>query len=235
MDVLRSSRAVRRLGPAVIAAGVLATGACTSDDAQPPPPAEASGIPELAPELFGAPQLFSGPEWITTPGLLTHSEVIASLAEPFAADASTASGGWQSVAGSDDSCAIVPSTLPAVVPWGDSVFYTFEPAGGQQGTDVVECTYGPDDPARIAELYAQLEAGVPSLAGARYEPAAIGVDAFGWELDGGGGAIDRVVVVSTGDRLVGVVANRHSPVAEDGNLTRSQVDALVRAAVEKSA
>jgi hypothetical protein len=67
--------------------------------------------------------------------------------------------------------------------------------------------------------------------GAAYDPAPIGTDVIGYEVDGGAGAIDRVVVVEDDGVVIVVIANRHSPVSEGENLTRSQVDRLVATAV----
>lgn len=225
MEVLRSGGVLGRVAGVLMAAPMLVAAACTGDDAMPPRQAQASDLREAAPELFRAPG------WGTSSEILTHADVLVALGELFPAGSGAWPGRWRAEAGSDGSCAILPGTLGAAVPWGASVFFTFEQPDGSLGTDVVECTYGPADPKRIARLYAQMEANAPALAGVRYEPAAIGVDAFGWELDGGAGAIDRVVVVTTGESLVGIVANRHSPVAEGDNLTRAQVDALTRTAV----
>lgn len=93
----------------------------------------------------------------------------------------------------------------------------------------------------IAEAYARIEAGERwrNTSGERYDPAPIGTDAFAYETDGGSGALDRLVVVNTGDSLVVIVANPASPDSPDAdltegeNLTREQVDNVVRAAVEK--
>jgi hypothetical protein len=84
----------------------------------------------------------------------------------------------------------------------------------------------------IARMFADLQDQTPANA---IGPYPLGwLDAFAWELDGGGGAIDRFVVVNTGDALVAITANRHSPVVAEGdNLTRPQIDHLVDAAVEK--
>ncbi|MDH5373559.1 MAG: hypothetical protein OEX97_11505 [Acidimicrobiia bacterium] len=98
-------------------------------------------------------------------------------------------------------------------------------------------TYGP----AIREMYANIEAGEGgrNAADERYDPAPIGIAAFAYETNGGSGALDRLVMVDTGEALVVVVASPASPNYPEANLTvgenltREQVDNLVRVAVEK--
>jgi hypothetical protein len=93
----------------------------------------------------------------------------------------------------------------------------------------------------VAETYARMEAGEGrrNSPEERYEPAPISVDAFAYETDGGSGAIHHLVVVNTGEALVVIATGHASPdypepnLSVGENLTREQVDNLVRVAVEK--
>lgn len=155
-----------------------------------------------------------------TGSLLSRVEVAAALGESVSGEGGALEQDW----------CLVPG--PAVG-WDASTFYTLVRGDERVTTDVSECTITSADPQTITQMYADLEGQTPEGAEGPYEPATIGVEAFAWELDGLGGAIDRFVVVTTGDALVGIAANRHSPVAEGDNLTREQVDNLVKAAVDK--
>lgn len=202
---------------------VVLVGACTSSD-----DAALSGSPSSG-TLAGSssfPPATAQLQEALQKDLLSAKEVAAALAEwPQADD-------WDAV-GRQPAFSMCGVPGPAVG-WHASVFYTYMRSDGRVTTDVSECMFYSADRQTIAQMFADLQDQTPSNAVGPYEPAKIGwLDAFAWELDGGGGAIDRFVVVNTGDALLGISANRHSPVAEGDNLTRLQVDHLVDAAVEK--
>ena len=99
--------------------------------------------------------------------------------------------------------------------------------GGSRETHTLSATRGGTDGAAADALRDRPAA----LAEGRNEPATIGIEPFTWELDGAGGAIDRFALVNR-TRAGRHRGERH---AEGDNLTREQVDDLVRTAVDKLA
>jgi hypothetical protein len=171
--------------------------------------------------------------------LLTAAEVLEALGEPTAkvVDAYLESGVIHRGFGGSEDSTDAPEESP---PMDRSVYYVLDRLGSSRAvvTYVHEyVTTAPD----IEQSFAAWEALLTRhVAGERYDPAPIGIDALAYETDGGSGALDRIVVVNTGEALVVIEANPASPhdpepdltIAE--NLTRDQVDDLVRAAVQKS-
>ena len=230
-------RMLRMLAVAFMCGSVALMGGCASEE-DGASISDSSSVPR---DLWGAETLRffggveEGEEWARENGLLTQAEAAAALGE-----FSTLSP----LAGYN---CLLRLTLPPDVSWDASTFFdlhngTDEPTD-ESMTDVVtrvsECTITSLDPKATAEVYAYLEGLTltqpwPPAEG-RYAPAPIGVAVFAWELNGGGREIDRLVVVNTGDSLVGIVANRTDVETKDDNLTREQVDNLVEAAVDKLA
>ena len=219
-------RILRTLAVAVMCGSVAVMGGCTSDEDG------ASMSDSRSPQPVGsesASEFVEGDEWATQNGLLTQAEAAAALGELSTLPPS----GW------DDCHPLLGSALPPDVSWDASTQLVTDEPVTDVTTHVSECAITSLDPKATAEVYAYLEGQTPTftppLAEGRYAPAPIGVEAFAWELDGGGGEVDRFVVVNTGDSLVGVVANRTDVGTRGDNLTREQVDNLVKAAVDKLA
>jgi hypothetical protein len=177
--------------------------------------------------------------WARSRALLTGHDVVAALAE---ASTTVVDAENESVAmDPPDWGAGFTGPFPSEEVLMDTgVSYVLERLGASRTVTIFVSEYvahGQGVPA----MYAAMEAGEGrrNTLDERYEPAPAGIEAFAYETDGGSGALDRLVVVRTGDAVVVVVANPASPDAPDPdltgaeNLSRAQVDALVRAAVDK--
>ena len=191
------------------------------------------------PDLSGKERAEVVSEWARAENLLTGEDVVLAFGE--------------------SSFSVVDASSPEVAldadPWGvgfltpfprdeavmdTGVSYVLDRAGASRDVTF----YVSEHVARGAaldEAYDRVEEGerrrnIPSE---RYEPALVGVEAFAYETDGGSGALDRLVVVHTGEALVVIVASPASPdrpqphLSTDENLTRERVDALVSAAIER--
>jgi hypothetical protein len=191
------------------------------------------------PELSGEERVALVSEWARERNLLTGEDVVAALGESTTKVVDAAS---PEVANYPDHWGFgFLSPFPreeAVMDAG--VSYTLHREGDSRTVIMYVSEYVYRGPA-VAETYANMEAGEGrrNTADERYDPAPLGANAFAYETNGGSGARDRLVVVDTGEALVVIVASPASPdypeafLTESENLTRQQVDNLVRAAVEK--
>lgn len=215
---------------AVVACGCVAVlGACTT--------AEEAVSPSVPASETASPGAPGAAPWVQLKVLLTGAEVLEALGDP-TAEVVHNEMTWGGSRGFDDP--EDPTDVPEVSPGMDaSVYYALERSGDSRTlvSYVDEAVAGGPD---VEQSFATWETLVTSrVSGEGYDPAPIGFDAFAYESDGGAGALDRMVVVNTGQTLVVIDATTASPVGPepdltvDENLTRDQVDDLVRAAVEK--
>ncbi len=196
-------RILRNLAVAVACGSVALLGACTSDEDD-----DAATNPEPT---------------VTEDALLSADEMLDALGEN------------ASITGADPGLCRVVGVLEGysdVYDTNVAIGYRYASVGG--GTDVSECVWEAED-----SLFADMqESATQSLpADGRYDPAPIGTEAFGWEIEEGI-AVDRLVVVDNGDTVVAVWAGGRDLAGVDtpgdaANLTRAQVDDLVKAAVDK--
>jgi hypothetical protein len=211
-------RNMSSLSIAIVCGSVALLGACTRSE-------DGASMPRAAPSVNASASAIAAPGMKDLQrALLTREDVASAMG--------TSANGIREMTGAEalevsrivsvEGCAGAggtsgPSGLSGH--WQAGVFYTF--LDGDRGTDVIECITAADQ-----QTIERMVGG-----GAAYDPAPIGTDVIGYEVDGGAGAIDRVVVVEDDGVVIVVIANRHSPVPEGENLTRSQVDRLVATAV----
>ena len=190
------------------------------------------------PALSGEERVELVSEWAQERDLLTGDDVVAAFGDSMTKVVDAAS---PEVAMDPDPWKVgFRSPFPsdeAVLDEG--VSYVLHREVGSRTVILYVSEYVSHDPD-IMEMYATMEAGEGrrNTADERYDPSPIGVDSFAYETNGGSGALDRLVVVNTGEALVVIVASPASPdfpdrLTEVENLTREQVDNLVRVAVEK--
>ena len=239
-------RVLRSLGVALVSGAVVMLGACASSgdgvtassiSSSDAVSSDAVSEPGYNPALSGEDRVALVSKWAQERHLLTGAEVVAALGESTTevVDASSPEvwmfDEWGGFRGpfSDKEVAVGGEVQYVLLRKGDSrivITYVYEALSQGQA---------------VAEAYLDAEQGEKrrNSASERYEPAPIGVNAFAYETDGGSGALDRLVVVDTGNALVVIVASPASPNDPDAdltvgeNLSREQVDKLVTAAVEK--
>ncbi len=222
-------RVLSSLAAAVACGLVVVLAACTDSTE------DAASERGYNPALSGAERVVLVSEWAQERNLLTGEEMVAALGESTAEVVDAASPDvWM-----NEWAFHGPVPDDEVVMDAEAVYVLH-----REGDSRAVITYVSESLTRgpaVGEAYANVEEGERrrNTSSELYDPAAIGVDAFAYETNGGSGALDRMVVVNTGNALVVVVASPASPDApeadltESENLTREQVDSLVRAAVEK--
>ncbi len=192
------------------------------------------------PALDGEDRAALVSEWAQRSGLLTREEVVAALGESTAVVVDAES---PEVAREDD-----PWGVGFLSPFPDDAFapdagVTYVVRREGDGRDVfmyvsVNMARGP---ALEATFMAMKDAeGRRNTPAERYDPAPIGGEAFAFVTGSSSprSARDRLVVVNSGDALVVILANPASvspgpDPTESENVTREQVDNLVKAAVAK--
>jgi hypothetical protein len=206
-------------------------------DTMPVPDAASGWVYD--PELSGEERVALVSEWAEERNLLTGEDVLAALGEftTKVVDAESPEVAMYTGYWGFGFLSPFPSD-EAVMDAG--VSYDLHREGDSRNVITGVSEYVAHGPA-IAEMFASMEAGEGrrNTPYERYDPAPIGVDAFAYETDGGSGAIHHLVVVNTGEALVVIATGPASPdypeadLTEGENLTREQVDNLVRVAVEK--
>lgn len=191
------------------------------------------------PELSGDERVVLVSEWAQERNLLTSDDVVAALAEPTTKPMDATSPEVANYPDYWGSGFLFPFPSDEAV-MDAGVSYDLHKEGDSRNVVMGVSEYVIEGPT-IAETYATMEAAERqrNTPDEQYDPAPIGVDAFAFETDGGSGAIHHLVVVNTGDALVVIATGPASPdypeadLTEGENLTREQVDNVVRVAVEK--
>ena len=224
-------------GGGIAEATVTVPAAPNATDSVPVP--DAAGGWVFDPALSGEDRVVLVSEWADERSLLTGDDVVAALGESTTKSVDAAS---PEVANYPDYWGYgflfpFPSS-EAVIDAG--VTYQLHKQGDSRNVVMGVSEYVIYGSA-LTETFARMEweESQRNTPDEQYAPAPIGVDAFAFETDGGSGAIHHLVVVNTGSALVVIATGPASPnypeaaLTESENLTRAQVDNLVRIAVGK--